>query len=1520
MMLVNKGFKIILFAAAISSLFTLLFFGLMNLPFVPFLVILQIILTTSIVVTLLEAIQLVIVNHIEVSKRLFSLVIVSVSVILLLCSFLKFYSIIRSILSLLVCSFLPGFVIVRFTRMCVNRSIIEYLALSYVLSLPITAMLGMVVFFSINNEFRDSVLALTYVFISLTLLIFEDKFSNFGEHKRFIKIDNTFLLFLILTIFFSFYIFSFYPQMAYVIGADIVRHFGAVQQIVRNPRLLQSFYSWFIFYEAVFYILGDTSLEDFQTLLAFSSVTMMNAFYAMAFAYLQKVDRRLPIIATAFWFVFGGFGWLLYLKEILSSLNKFSELLLIVDNKSYLDISIPKVWFWFRPMNISFSLLFILLYLLKRDDITTSQFVFAYSLLVLALIFYHIPELFIIVIVLTLITIFNPSINLRLKDAVLSTIIGIFFALLMSRYLYSQLTYTYHLLSLLLVMVLCYLLLVHNWRGFQIPRTIKKVIIYFGIVTYLAGIMSWLSNPDFSITDVAETLFVPWMMYPVRLGLPGLLGLIGLLNLYEFDKENLSLFAYMFFSSIIFGRFLSYINVYLFPTNFYEQRFIQAALLPSISILAALAIKPVMVNISTLRNIDIKRLFAITTVISLIVIIGTNSMLLAYYYHKEITINKTIGDYELRSIRFLLDALHDDPKSPILTLTTNSMYEVEFAGPVLIVNPLHEPAWASLRPEIPLMILLRDDPRFTAPYIYLHERDKTYASNRFPESILFNHIIPLLPLVYKNEKVELYKMFAGSPPLMNSSTALLMPYDSQEVQTLLPVVLLLSHGGFEYTTMLDSDVSVLNKKVIIIPKDYIPGIIDRLLNVYVSGTEKKLIVFNTEGYGSIGEKLFLGKTVVNISTANGASFLLPKGAQSNIIFHEPIGNLTEFVITNLNLENNFTVISDDEQSGLWTSVGLGRGNISAPILTNDYFTKISGNNSLKIQVANGSYAQWQISYLFKTPQDWRNYDFITFYWYGYGDGKSYIIELLAPDSSNYFWFMFIDEWKGWKKVIIPLKMPETGPGPYPTLHKPFTINGVKIAKYIVGKPSFLNVKRVNIRLSSANVNVQGTWFLDRFGVDVGRWIQINVSIFGIPSYGEIKLYSYCAGTRSLIATLTSINETLDIPASNFCFLKDLKGDILFGRDEKFKVSLQRTRNETQLKILVKLPPGELSRMEWIKIIIEFPINSVKVNRIESKGLSSPILLPFDLEVIPYKCKNNIDILSYFSYETEKIPFIVRGKVNGTEITYVNIYPLIPHINGRTANEVFAYLSTILNTEEPDLKKFSKSDYKLENILLFKKGIFEGNIVITTNSLIFPENKFVRVRFDEYAEGYRVRFIEFIGVDNIVIETNRAEFSNGLGFYAQLTLVSPYIELHGEKIEMRAILENGDLLSLNGSKMLKFKIEDVILAITRSPSLSILGNVTLNEAYSLHEMYRVFRAYGSQLGLRGYLNFTVISSDVYTIAKDIKLQGTVKREPPILRWDELNSIRQSIPWFILSTIVLLFAVLYCRCQSYAVGGI
>ena len=1166
-----------------ASLTTIVIFQLLRVPSSPVLGVLQFAVVIAFTATLLN-LSTKLSIHASTPHGSVCIVFLAASTLLLISVVLQLHSFIRAGLSLFVSSFLPGYCLVSLTGINPPRSYLETVVLSYVLSISITAIMGTAVFFLAGEGFEEATLTLTYFFMSLLLLLLTLRSHGSRIHRDEIVFETTEALFLLIigTVFLLFTV-GFYPLMAYVPSYDIARHFGSVQQIVRAPELLISFYPWFDFYEAVFFVLSKASLECFQTSLALSGFIVILAFHVKASIYLREIDQRLPIIATAFWSIFGGFGWLLLLKETLQTNRPFFDLLRSVNDVSYVDISIPRVWFWFRPMIVSFTLLFTLIYLLKRHDIPTIHFRLIYSILIAALALFHLPELVILVVVMTVLSFFATDVDLRLKDAIVSSVIGLSAAVPLSIFFcyYARATDPiFHSVLLWLIppLALSYFASKSGWKGINIFSKSGKIVVYAILVVYIAGTMSWLADPSFSISMAVEIAFVPWLLYPVRLGLVGLFGLIGLLVVRRHKENRVVLFVWMIFSTLVFARIISYVNISLFMTRFYEQRFVQASLLPAASILAALAMKPVMTKIMALRHLNIKRAFAITLTSSLIVVVGTTSLFLAYDYHIEFSTKWAIGEEELSSIDFLSSVLYDNPRSPVLAFTSRSMTEVGFSSPIFIVDPLHLPAWSSINPEIPLLVLFRGDPQYTAPYVYLHDRDRDTIAERFPNGILLKEVTPMLSSIHQNEKVELYKVPEGSPPLMDCPTALFVPLSSQEqTKAMLPFVLWQSLEDYEYTTMLDSDSSALKKDIIIMLADTTSVVVDHLLEGPKEDSDKKLIVFNSMGFGSIGEDLFSRETAT----------------------------------------------------------------------------------------------------------------------------------------------------------------------------------------------------------------------------------------------------------------------------------EDVRVNLIEGVDK--------------------------------------------------------LLLPFDVNVTAIKARENVEVLGWFSgEEDERVPFVARKAVNGVKVIYVNICPLISEITTRSADEAAALLEAMLNTVELGLRKFSTADFKLEDLLYFKDASFEGEIVVKASSIIFPSTEKIQLKLDGEHEIYNVCSISLTGVDYTVIRTNHGQIGQGMGFYTKLMLGDPTFELNGEEIRVEARLQDDEVIQLNESSTIEFHTQGWTSIYARTPTLSILGNSTFQEAYGLHRIYRELRASGQTLRSSDNLNFTILASDVYTIAKDLSWTGPVQRDPPILQWNELKSLQDSIPWFALAIVIVFMS--------------
>lgn len=140
-----------------------------------------------------------------------------------------------------------------------------------------------------------------------------------------------------------------------------------------------------------------------------------------------------------------------------------------------------------------------------------------------------------------------------------------------------------------------------------------------------------------------------------------------------------------------------------------------------------------------------------------------------------------------------------------------------------------------------------------------------------------------------------------------------------------------------------------------------------------------------------------------------------------------------------------------------------KGNIGIPVLSDDSNIRASGRNSLKIQVGNGSYGQWQLIWDFQKVTNLEEYDFITLYWYGRGDGTKYVVQINTGTPGKYFWYELIDNWIGWKKGNIAMHVSDGF----------YMLYGVSFVKITKNNATWRDIKTLVFKLSDANINIGG---------------------------------------------------------------------------------------------------------------------------------------------------------------------------------------------------------------------------------------------------------------------------------------------------------------------------------------------------------------------------------------------------------------------------------------------------------------
>lgn len=863
----------------------------------------------------------------EILTYLFDYLFVALSLILFLLNLYEVRTIARAVLATIVPSFLPGYALLRVMKFHCLHSHLETFTLSFAISLPLTCIISS---FLVPISQRALLASIIYILLSF-LPIFKNKIEKKSElaNEAFPKAPHVCelseVLFLgLITVFFIVIVRELYPQMAWACRVDIAHHYSKALLFSRSPYSFSSQYPFFIVFEATIIELSNSSMIIVKTAVAYMSIMVIFSFYMMANLYLKKIDSRLPITATIAWFLFSGFGWLYFLEMKLTQ-NNLSQMTLLnwAYDKSYADIGYgigTNLWLWFLPMTVSFTIFFTLIYLLKRTDISKRSFVPIFSLLIMALFFIHIPELVMFVVLLVVLSFFTPKINLRQRDALFSTLIGLASVTMLSIW-YSRIGIPvgvpYYLTSAMFIVTLfVYILMSRRWEGFHSDKGWKIIIAAVAVllILFFGGLFAWFSSAvSFSLWCVIEMQLIPWLLYPVRLGIVGALSLIGVtIVAKKYRCFPIVLFVCLLFSALFVGRIVSIINFH-YATGYWEWRFLffifaAASMLAPIAILKGGKIFPKKrvrayvirkyrrnprprsrrINHETLQTPKSVRAYRSarakdkgfllsTLLLGIIIFSGFSSTFLTL----ELQVNSLLDPMqstETDALSFLSSLLKGDIAPSLLNIPESSsisnLVPVSYAYSDIL--PM---IWTSNYPEIPLNILYNK--KFSNTYVYLSEGDLNTLNYRYANGCVAQHLLQGIPEVFNNSEVQIYKLRDGVPPLSNGETVLVVPFNDNSDNSYLFAYDILSLGGYNYTVMFDSDHNILQNRTIVIPFDKSTYIVNGILQDFEVYDGKRFVIFNTNGYGPLSRLFFEIETEATLKASSisgaGDEINLPVG-------------------------------------------------------------------------------------------------------------------------------------------------------------------------------------------------------------------------------------------------------------------------------------------------------------------------------------------------------------------------------------------------------------------------------------------------------------------------------------------------------------------------------------------------------------------------------------------------------------------------------------------------------------------
>jgi hypothetical protein len=771
-----------------------------------------------------------------------NLLIIAVPFVLLLMNFFHLSAeLITASLALISTSLIPGYALLKLCKMDKYFSRLEVIVFSYLLSCIYTA-LAWLALLPLDINFRSNSLLISYIILGLLTAFRQNE--GVVNRTRFPslckKIDG---LAIILAL--GFYAISFtliYPGFVLLSGTDLSHHYASSLVLGRTPDLyIGSVYLLAHLHESAFLYTANASLVYEQVALLMLNLMLPLAFYIMARRFLSNLDNRLPVLATLFWVLFtnsfGGFAWINFVQQKIQSSGQTQlQLLISTADKTYNGTIYGVLGLWYVPVTVSFVMLFALLSIIPHYDLPAKTFLILFSTIFTGMFLTHVTEAVILAIFLGAYGMISRRTDLRLNEVIVSIVLGIctvaiiylLLSLFLVRFILDQ-SLLFSLLGPFIFLCSVWLIRTKFFKNVTTSdetstegRTYKTSLFILTLtITYFYVVALATS---FSLTDVFHTYLVdniglvPWFMFPIMLGINGLLALFA----FSFiSKDRQFKKAYAFFTvflvlTFILGRLVSFTNLNFFQVGYTEKRFVWFLKIP-LALLAPIPLLEVARRLRSIQKIELGRTVSTAILVGVVATYGVSTTFLNLEYWQYATGPLNLpSTTEMEAIFALKTIIDNDPRSWVATITDTSSALATFASPPdqLVLKKL---LYSANTPEMSFIQLYRH-PDYSHPYLYIANRDYSVL-NKYPDGFL-NNYLERTPIVFKNSDVSIYNSSKPSFPQENSNTTLVLPYDNFLTQQQISAAYCaLSLNSANYTVAYDSDKTILNSNTIILSYD-----------------------------------------------------------------------------------------------------------------------------------------------------------------------------------------------------------------------------------------------------------------------------------------------------------------------------------------------------------------------------------------------------------------------------------------------------------------------------------------------------------------------------------------------------------------------------------------------------------------------------------------------------------------------------------------------------------------------------
>lgn len=748
---------------------------------------------------------LVIRIHLRASSIELHVFLVLASIILVILQLANIYvETINAILYVIVFIFGLGFSLLSLLEFQPSFSRSEFLALAYPLSLASLAIFGLITPI-IPASGRGLVASMAIVLLSLAAFLSKRREKQAkGQRHRELVLKNNELILVATILFFVCFFAELYPQIASLLGSDIANNFQQALIFTKDTfENTGALYPLFGLYQSSLIYIAKPSVETFQVTMVSLNILALLSFHAMASQYLKKYGDHTAAIATLIWGTFAGFGWLNVLTNRIG--NPTASLLSLIgqaDAFSYGDTTWRRLFFYLS-MEATFTLVFAVLYFLKRNDLSRTKQIILMMLLITPIPLMHpygtyllLPALLCFAVICT------KELKRQLNYAAYSLVISSFASLLLNYVLWIKaphipinvLTFSGYVLTGIGIIAITSLLGRNprrakvNVEAFSDNKYMFPIAVLI-ILLYFTSLLPWLKGDSaFNFSSLNRVGYVPSFLYSVKLGVVGVLAISTsyiLLRSQRFRSKELAAFLALALLMIFVSRILAtiqmqYASEFTFNPNswlsetirqnilqFREERMFELFKVP-LAVFASVALAKTAIFKTKLKKTNLPSYLATSVLISLILISGMASTFLGLEYYHNLT--DPLSSSERNIINTMQNNIYAMGKATIIAPYTSYL---GFTGTTPIVTE-SAAAWTSKSPELPLLVTRYS--KATPTYIYLHKTSDYQELAKYAGNYL-EHISNTAQTYLENQEVQVKIINNGSIPTPQSSTALVIPYD-----------------------------------------------------------------------------------------------------------------------------------------------------------------------------------------------------------------------------------------------------------------------------------------------------------------------------------------------------------------------------------------------------------------------------------------------------------------------------------------------------------------------------------------------------------------------------------------------------------------------------------------------------------------------------------------------------------------------------------------------------------------------